>query len=88
MDSEDVARAQVEKAQDAEDAKERLEREHTEMLEEIRVLIPGAEVHVYYVTLLSTASRSSSCSLLPCRTASASGRATRITCSERPTAKP
>lgn len=44
MDSEDAVKAQVEKAQDAEDTKERLEREHSELLEELRVLIPGAEV--------------------------------------------
>ena len=44
MDSEDAVKAQVENAQDAEEIKERLEREHRELFEEIRVLIPGAEV--------------------------------------------
>ena len=44
MDSEDEAKVQVEKAQEAERLKERLEREHSELFEEIRVLIPGAEV--------------------------------------------
>ncbi|MGH3135598.1 MAG: DUF6328 family protein [Gaiellaceae bacterium] len=44
MGSEDTVREQVEKEQAAEDVKERLEREHSELLEELRVLIPGAEV--------------------------------------------
>ncbi len=44
VDSEDAVKAQVENAQDAEEVKERLEREHRELFEEIRVLIPGAEV--------------------------------------------
>jgi uncharacterized membrane protein YcjF (UPF0283 family) len=44
VDSEDAVRAQVEKAQDAEEVKRRLEREYGELFEEIRVLIPGAEV--------------------------------------------
>lgn len=44
MSSEDRVREQVEKQQAAEDVKERLEREHSELLEELRVLIPGAEV--------------------------------------------
>ena len=44
MDSEDEAKTQVEKAQDAEELKERLEREYSELFEEIRVLIPGAQV--------------------------------------------
>lgn len=44
MDSEDAAKAEVEEAQNAEELKERLEREYSELLEEIRVLIPGAEV--------------------------------------------
>ena len=44
MNSEDSVRAQVEKEQAAEGVKERLEREYSELLEEIRVLIPGAEV--------------------------------------------
>ena len=39
-DSENV----VEREEDAEDLKERLEREHNELLQELRSLIPGAEV--------------------------------------------
>ncbi|MGH3076595.1 MAG: DUF6328 family protein [Gaiellaceae bacterium] len=39
-DSENV----VEREKDAEDLKERLEREHNELLQELRSLIPGAEV--------------------------------------------
>ena len=34
----------VEREEDAEDLKERLEREHNELLQELRSLIPGAEV--------------------------------------------
>jgi hypothetical protein len=44
MDGDDAVRARVEGEQDDESTKERLEREHGELLEEIRVLIPGAEV--------------------------------------------
>lgn len=44
MKSEDAAKAELATAQDAEDLKERLEREHRELFEEVRVLIPGAEV--------------------------------------------
>ncbi len=44
MDSEDAIKAQVAKAQEAEELKQRLEREYSELFEEIRVLIPGAEV--------------------------------------------
>lgn len=44
MGSDDAVREQVEKEQAAEDVKDRLEREHSELLEELRVLIPGAEV--------------------------------------------
>ena len=43
-EDEDVAQVELRKAEDAEDLKERLEREHSELFEEIRVLIPGAEV--------------------------------------------
>ncbi len=44
MESADAVKAQLEEAQDAEEIKERLEREYSELFEEIRVLIPGAEV--------------------------------------------
>lgn len=40
----DVSDEQVEQEEKAEDAKKRLEREHTELLHELRSLIPGAEV--------------------------------------------
>ena len=40
----DAAQDQLEEEQAAEDKKEQLEREHSELLEELRSLIPGAEV--------------------------------------------
>ena len=39
-----LSRLQVEKEQEAEGVKEQLEREYSELFEEIGVLIPGAEV--------------------------------------------
>ena len=44
MADHDQARASVEREEDEEELKERLEREHGELLEELRSLIPGAEV--------------------------------------------
>jgi len=42
--NDDAAQAHLEQEQAAEDKKEQLEREHGELLEELRSLIPGAEV--------------------------------------------
>ena len=44
MADPDQAQASVEKEENEEELKERLEREHGELLEELRSLIPGAEV--------------------------------------------
>ncbi len=44
MADPDQAQASVEKEESEEELKERLEREHGELLEELRSLIPGAEV--------------------------------------------
>lgn len=44
MTAGDATQEQVEQKEREEDVKERLEREHGEMLEELRALIPGAEV--------------------------------------------
>lgn len=44
MTDDDVARERVETEQAQEELKERLEREHNELLQELRSLIPGAEV--------------------------------------------
>jgi hypothetical protein len=40
----DENRQELERAQQAEELKERLEREHSELIEELRALIPGGEV--------------------------------------------
>ena len=58
MNSEDAVRAQVEKEQDAEGVKERLEREYSELLEEIRVSFP--EPRCFSGFCLRSASRNSS----------------------------
>ena len=44
MADPDTTKERVEQEQDQEGLKERLEREHSELLEELRALIPGAEV--------------------------------------------
>ncbi len=44
MAEPDQAQASVEERGDEEELKDRLEREHGELLEELRSLIPGAEV--------------------------------------------
>jgi hypothetical protein len=44
MTEPDAARERVETEQSQEELKERLEREHNELLQELRSLIPGAEV--------------------------------------------
>jgi hypothetical protein len=69
--TDEVIEQRLGEAPEDEDVKERLEREHSELLEELRALIPGAQVlfrfttpftdlnavqrSVYYATLLSTA---------------------------------
>jgi Family of unknown function (DUF6328) len=40
----DASQLELEQAQKSEELKERLEREHSELIEELRALIPGAEV--------------------------------------------
>lgn len=42
--AEDTTQARLRERQEGEELKERLEREHRELLEELRALIPGAEV--------------------------------------------
>jgi hypothetical protein len=42
--TDDAIEQRLREEPDGEDAKERLEREHSELLEELRALIPGAEV--------------------------------------------
>ena len=44
MATDDVIEQRLGEAPEDEDVKERLEREHTELLEELRALIPGAQV--------------------------------------------
>lgn len=44
MTDPDEVRRELEREENAESTKERLEREHGEMMEELRALIPGAEV--------------------------------------------
>ena len=44
MNDPEVAKERLEAEQDREGLKDRLEREHSELLEELRALIPGAEV--------------------------------------------
>ncbi len=49
----DRSEASVEREQRAEDPKERLEREHGELLQELRSLIPGAEVLFGFLLAIS-----------------------------------
>jgi amino acid transporter len=53
MTEPDVARKRVETEQDHEELKERLEREHNELLQELRSLIPGAEVLFGFLLAIS-----------------------------------
>jgi Family of unknown function (DUF6328) len=53
MTEPDAARERVETEQNQEELKERLEREHNELLQELRSLIPGAEVLFGFLLAIS-----------------------------------
>jgi Family of unknown function (DUF6328) len=53
MTEGEAARERVESEQDQEELKERLEREHNELLQELRALIPGAEVLLGFLLAIS-----------------------------------
>ena len=53
----DAGDEQIEQAEKAEDEKKRLEREHTELLHELRSLIPGAEVLLGFLLAVSFTER-------------------------------
>jgi Family of unknown function (DUF6328) len=53
MTDPDAARERVDAEEDREELKERLEREHNELLQELRSLIPGAEVLFGFLLAIS-----------------------------------
>jgi amino acid transporter len=53
----DAADEHIEQEERAEDAKKRLEREHTELLHELRSLIPGAEVLLGFLLAITFTSQ-------------------------------
>ena len=53
MTDGEAARERLESAEAQEDTKQRLEREHGELLEELRALIPGAEVLLGFLLAIS-----------------------------------
>jgi hypothetical protein len=57
MADPDEAREHVEDEQDQESLKDRLEREHNELLQELRSLIPGAEVLLGFLLAISFTSQ-------------------------------
>jgi hypothetical protein len=57
MTDPDTAREHVDAEQDHESLKERLEREHNELLQELRSLIPGAEVLLGFLLAISFTER-------------------------------
>jgi hypothetical protein len=57
MADPDEAREHVEDEQDQESLKDRLEREHNELLQELRSLIPGAEVLLGFLLAISLTSQ-------------------------------
>lgn len=55
--AESSSERQVDEEQSAEDVKERLEREHNELLQELRSLIPGAEVLLGFLLAIAFTSQ-------------------------------